>query len=233
MRHRQARAILPPALLFSLAVLGLAGCGGSTPATSTLLVAAQHKFNDTTSLHFVMTADHLGTVPANSYIIISANGDVARPNRLKATATVDAGFLTTQIRLIIVGSQQWYTDPLTGQFVATTQFGSYLRIFDPSIGLGALLGDLKNPSTPKDGSANGTPCWAVSGGISMAQLSAIFGSAVVGSPNQTTFCISKSDNQLLSVVLQGRVLSGDTSETIRTIDLTNFDQPVSIQTPTV
>jgi hypothetical protein len=67
----------------------------------------------------------------------------------------------------------------------------------------------------------------------MQQLSPIFGSTVVGDAKGTSFCISKTDNQLLSVVLQGKVLSGDTSQTIRTISLSKFDQPVTIQTPSV
>ena len=234
MGTRHARVLASLAALFSFAVLFCYGCGGSSaPQTGALLKSAQDKFNATKSLHFVMTAQHLGQVPTGGYNIVSANGDVQRPDQLKATATVDAGFVTTQIQLIIVGNQQWYTDPLTGQFVPTDQFGSYLRIFDPTSGIGSLLTSLKNPSQPSDGSANGTSCWKVKGDITMNQLSPIFGSDVVGDANGTTFCISKTGNQLLSVVLQGKVLSGDTSQTIRTIYLSKFDQPVAIQTPSV
>jgi lipoprotein LprG len=233
MGTRHARVLASLAALFSFAVLFCYGCGGSTPQTATLLKDAQDKFNATKSLHFVMMAQHLGEVPTGSYNIVSATGDVDRPDQLKATATVDAGFITTQIQLIIVGNDQWYTDPLTGKFVSTDQFGSYLRIFDPSTGIGSLLTSLKNPSRPSDGSSNGTPCWKITGDISVDQLSPIFGSAVVGNADGTTFCISKTDNQLLSVVLQGQVLSGDTSQTVRTIYLSKFDQPVTIQTPSV
>jgi len=234
MGTRHARVLASLAALFSFAVLFCYGCGGSSaPQTGALLKSAQDKFNATKSLHFVMTAEHLGQVPSGGYNIVSATGDVQRPDQLKATATVDAGFITTQIQLIIVGNQQWYTDPLTGQFVPTDQFGSYLRIFDPTSGIGSLLTSLKNPSQPSDGSANGTPCWKIKGDITMNQLSPIFGSDVVGDANGTTFCIGKTGNQLLSVVLQGKVLSGDTSQTIRTIYLSKFDQPVTIQTPSV
>jgi hypothetical protein len=233
MGTRHARVLASLAALFSFAVLFCCGCGGSTPDTASLLKSAQDKFNSTKSLHFVMTSQHLGPVPSGGYNVVSATGDVQRPDQLKATATVDAGFVTTQIQLVIVGDAQWYTDPLTGQFVSTNQFGSYLRIFDPTTGIGSLLTSLKNPSQPSDGSSNGTPCWKITGNITMDQLSPIFGSDVVGNANGTTFCISKSDNQLLSVILQGKVLSGDTSQTIRTIYLSKFDQPVTIQTPAV
>ena len=225
-----ARVAAPVALL-SLAILFLASCGGSAPSAATLLKNAHDKFNATSSFHFVMTVQHPGTVAAGGFNIIGASGDVAPPDRLKATANVDAGFISVQIQLIIIGSQEWYTDPLTGQFVATNQFSSYMRIFDPETGLGSLLTSMQNPSQPSDGSANGTACWKVSGTLSKAQLSPIFGSEVVGDARNTTFCISKTNSQLLSVVLQGQVLSGDSSQTIRTIYLSKFDQPVSIQAP--
>jgi hypothetical protein len=217
--------------LFSLAILFLAGCGGSAPTAATLLKDAHDKFNATSSFHFVMTVQHPGTVAAGGFNILSAAGDVAPPDRLKASANVDAGFVSVQIQLIIIGSREWYTDPLSGQFVATNQFSSYMRIFDPETGLGSLLTSLKNPSQPSDGSANGTACWKVSGTLTRAQLFPIFGSQVVGDARNTAFCISKTNNQLLSVVLQGQVLSGDSSQTIRTIYLSKFNQPVSIQAP--
>jgi len=225
-----ARVAAPVALL-SLAILFLAGCGGSTPSAATLLKDAHDKFNATSSFHFVMTVQHPGTVAAGGFNLLNASGDVAPPDRLKATANVDAGFITVQIQLIIIGSNEWYTDPLSGQFVATNQFSSYLRIFDPNTGIGSLLTSLKNPSQPSDGSANGAACWKITGDLSKAQLSPIFGSQVVGDARHTTFCISKTNSQLLSVVLQGQVLSGDSGQTIRTIYLSKFNQPVSIQAP--
>ena len=215
-----------------LATLCFSGCGGSSaPATATLLKDAHDKFNATESFHFVMTVQHPGTVQTGSYSIIGATGDVQLPGRMKATATVNAGFATLQIQLIIIGNQEWYTDPLSGQFVATNQFSSYMRIFDPQTGIGSLLTGLGNPGQPSDGSSNGTACWKVSGDITMAQLSPIFGSQVVGDAKDTTFCIRKTDSQLLSVVLQGQILAGDSSQTIRTIYLSNFNKPVSIQAP--
>jgi hypothetical protein len=215
-----------------LAILCFSGCGGSsTPSTATLLKNAHDKFNATESFHFVMTVQHPGAVALGSYAILDATGDVALPGRMKATATVNAGFATLQIQLIIIGNQEWYTDPLSGQFVPTNQFSSYMRIFDPQTGIGSLLTNLGNPSRPSDGSANGTACWKVSGNISMAQLTPIFGSQVVGNANDTTFCMRKTDSQLLSVVLQGHILTGDGSQTVRTIYLSNFNKPVSIQAP--
>jgi lipoprotein LprG len=219
------------AMLALLALSMLAACGESVPDTATLLKNARNKFDSTSSFHFVMTVQHPGQVPAGGYNITSASGDVQRPDQLKATANVDAGFVTASIQLIISGDQEWYTDPLTGQFVSTDQFSSYLRIFDTQNGISSLLTSLKNPSKASDGNANGTACWKVTGDITQEQLAPIFGSQVVGNANGTAFCISKTDNQLLSVSLQGKVLEGDSSQTIRTFYLSNFGKPVTIQTP--
>jgi hypothetical protein len=215
-----------------LAILGFSGCGGSSaPATATLLKDAHDKFNATQSFHFVMTVQHPGTVQVGSYSIVGATGDVQLPGRMKAMATVNAGFATLQLEVIVIGNQEWYTDPLSGKFVSTNLFSSYMRIFDPQSGIGSLLTSLANPSKPSDGSSNGTACWKVSADITKAQLSPIFGDQVVGDAKNTTFCMRKTDSQLLSVVLQGQVLAGDSSQTIRTIYLSSFNKPVSIQAP--
>jgi lipoprotein LprG len=215
-----------------MVVCALAACGGpNAPNATTLLKNAQTKFNSTKTLHFVMTVEHAGKPPTGGYSVTSATGDVERPDKVSASAVVDAGFASTTINLVIIGSNEWYTNPLTGNFEQTTQFSSFLTVFDPQNGIGGLLTALKNPSQPQDGSANGQACWKVSGQLSQQDLKPLFGTNVIGEPKQTTFCIGKSDNQVYSIAFTGQMLTGDTSATVRTFYLSKFDQPVSIQSP--
>lgn len=215
-----------------LVVCAFTACGGpSAPSANTLLKNAQAKFNSTKTLHFVMTVEHAGQAPAGSYSVTSATGDVERPDKVSASAVVDAGFASTTINLVIIGANEWYTNPLTGNFEQTTQFSSFLTVFDPQTGIGGLLTALRNPSQPQDGSANGQACWKVSGQLSQQDLTPLFGANVIGEPKQTTFCIGKSDNQVYSIAFAGQMLTGDTSATVRTFYLSKFDQPVSIQSP--
>ncbi len=216
------------------ALLALAACGGSsttTPSSTTLLKNAQAAFDADTSFHFLMTVTHPGPVPAGGYNITKAEGDVQRPSSLKTNATADAGFASVSVTLIIVGDQEWITDPVTGKFISTTDYGSFLDIFDAQKGIGSLLTKIQQPSAPSDGSANGVPCWKISGTLSPTDLGSLFGQLQATQPIPVTVCVGKSDNQLDSAALTGVIVGGDTTQTVRTFYLSNFNKPVTIATP--
>ena len=227
-------AMLGLAILMTTFVL--AGCNGPTAPTSTvLLVAAQKNFNDAKTFHFTLKADHLGPAPAGDPGLSSlsaAEGDVQRPDRLSTNGTVDLGGLTVSTKLVIVGDKAWYQNPLTGSFDEDDSYASFVTLFDPTKGIGVALGALRNPSSPSDGSANGTPCWKISGDVDTAALSALLGdSAGSSKAPRATVCIGKSDNRLYSIVLTGQAIAGDTDQTTRTIYISKYDVPVNIQPP--
>ena len=223
-------AVIPLAILAATTVLS--GCGTtSVPSASSLLSRAQQQFDSNSSVHFVLTVQNYGQGSVASPVVVSATGDAVRPDRVKASAQVNVGVGVASVQLIIIGPQEWYTDPLTGAFTPTTQFSSFLKIFDPTVGLGALLVSLQKPGTPSDGSANGTACWKITGQLSKSSLEPIFGSDVVNDASHTTFCIAKSGGQLASVTMTGAVLAGDTSQTVRTIDFSHYNEQVTIQAP--
>lgn len=232
MMEKPSRRRLPAAALTALVLL-LAACGGGAkaPDSATLLKNAQTKFNATSTFHFIMTVTNPGPVPPGGYNINSASGDVQRPDKLSATATASIGFASADVKLIIIGSQEWITDPITQKFSPTTDFSSFLAIFDPTNGIGSLLGEVQSPSKASSGSANGASCWKVSGAVPPDKLTPIFGSITATSPVPTTVCIDKTSNELDSVTLTGAITSGDTAQTSRTFYLSNFDKPVSIQPP--
>src|SRR5262245_41226985 len=214
-------------------LLLLAACGGGSSVSATdLLKKAQDKMATINAMHFIMTVDHPGTGSVQNPYATAAQGDVKRPDGLSANATVNVGIGSFNVQLVILGSDQWLTNPLTGKFEKTSGFDSFLKIFDPQTGLGSLLTALQGPSKPADGSANGTACWKISGTLDPQLLQPLFGDITAAGPVPTTFCIGKDDNRLYSAVLSGKVTTGDTDQTVRTFFLSKFDAPVTINTPT-
>ncbi|HEU5347718.1 MAG TPA: LppX_LprAFG lipoprotein, partial [Ktedonobacterales bacterium] len=223
-------------LAILLTVFALAGCSGpSVPTPASLLKQAQQHFNDAKTFHFVMTADHLGPKPEGDPGLSSlsaAEGDVQRPDRLSSSGTVDLGGLTVSTKLVIIGQQAWYLNPLSGSWEEDDSFASFVTLFDPAKGIGVALTSLRNPTLPSDGSANGTPCWKISGDLDTAALGALLGDAATpAKAPHITICIGKSDGRLYSVVLAGQIVAGDIDQTTRTIYLSKYDAPVNIQPP--
>jgi hypothetical protein len=217
--------------LLLAAALTVAGCSSGTtiPSAATLLNNARDTFNKTQSFHFVLTATHLG--PNDALPITSATGDVARPDRLRATANTSVSGFALTVKLIVVGQQAWL-DPGFGSYQPNNQYASFLTIFDPTQGVGAALAQMQQPSTPQDSNANGTACWKISGKIDTTAVSAVVnGNVVSGQTVPATVCIGKTDNQLDSVTLTGAITTTDTAQTVRTFVLSQFNQPVTIQAP--
>jgi LppX_LprAFG lipoprotein len=216
-------------LFLVAAALALAACGTPPPDAATVLRNASAKFDQTTTFHFILTAAHLG--PNDALGVTYATGDVQRPDKLMATANANVGGLSLTVKLIVIGQQQWF-DPGFGSYQPTTQFGSFLTIFDAQQGVGTVLVHMQQPSTAQDSSAGNTPCWKISGKVDTAQLAAIVGgSALTGQTVQTSVCVGKSDNELYTVRLAGAVTQTDTAQTTRTFTLSNFDKPVTIEPP--
>ena len=82
-----------------------------------------------------------------------------------------------------------------------------------------------------DGSANGTPCWKVSGTLDPALLTPLFGSTTATAPVPTTFCIGKSDNRLYSAALTCTIITGDKATTVHTFYLSKFGETVTVTPP--
>lgn len=224
------RATLMAALL-AACIVATAACesGPSTPSAATLLSQAQTAFNQLTSFHFALTAQNLGD--SDPLPITQATGDVRRPDQMSATATVNSAFGALQVKLIILGQQEWITNPITGNFQPTTEYGGFLKIFDPQQGVGATLVNLLNPAAPQSSSAAAGACWKISGALPASAVAGVVNGASVSGNVPTSVCIGKSDHELYSVTFTGAVSQTDTAKTTRAFVLTKFDQPVTIAAP--
>ena len=214
-------------------MLALAACGGgsSAPTATQLLQKAQAEWSTTTTLHFIMTVTNPGSGTLDNPYPTAATGDVKRPDAMSADATVDILGASLTTKAVIVNGTGWYLVPIINQWQTTDEFNSFLLIFDAQKGLGALLTQLTNPSKPADGSANGTPCWKVSGTLDPALLTPLFGSTTATAPVPTTFCIGKSDNRLYSAALTGTIITGDKATTVHTFYLSKFGETVTVTPP--
>ncbi len=236
---RRTIAHTAPIAALALALTLLAACGGSSAATSSpysatqLIQKASTNFAADSSLHFKLTA--VGIAPG-TYSVTSADGDVVRPDKLQVTSgTIEPsqGFLIG-FAVVIIGSQQYIDLGDTGHFASTNVLPDLLIIFDPHQGIGAILNQFQGASTPAADNVSGVACWKITGTVDSTLLDPITGNtSTVSSPVQTTLWIGQSDSQIHQVKLVGIATSGDTSQTARTITLSQFNENVSIVAPSI
>lgn len=223
-------------LLALVLVLVLTACGGSstpgnnTPSAQQLIKNAQAAIQKVSSYHFNLVVDNPGT--GGALVIKSADGDILVPHRLKANASVLILGNVVQVQIITIDSNQYVTDPITGNWMHTTGLLDPRSLSNSTTGVSAILGHIQNPSTPTDASVGGTPCWSINGTLDAKYLAGITGGgAPAGSTVAVTTCIGKSDNLPYQIKMTGVAAAGDNKNTVRTFTLSKFGESLTITAP--
>lgn len=220
-------------LVCSLLVLTflLVACGDTAPPTAQQLISnARAAIQQVKSYHFDLVADNVGSTGAMG--VKSADGDVVVPDKLKGTASVFGvvGQTATPVQMIVIGDKQYINLIGTWQPAPPNLIG-VSKLTNPQTGIAAVLGNLQNPSTPKDSDVDGRACWSIDGQLDAKYLASLIGGTATGQMVPTTTCIGKSDTLPYLIRMNGIIVQGDNAQTVRTFKFTNFNEDITITSP--
>jgi hypothetical protein len=231
------------ALLFGCVFL-MAGCSlpwqhsspgsslGPHPTAQQVLDAVQKNFRSVTSFHVMMKTDNLGPANNGQIQIRDADGDVLMPDRISAKADVLISGQALTVNLITIGSQEYITDPVTGQWRVIKGGLDPRTLTNPDTGLISLAGKLHNVTGPVAEDVNGTACWRVDGVLDAKDLAAFTGGgAPEGSTLQTTVWAGQSDGLPYEIKIVGQAADGDTPQTTRTFFISKYNENLKIVAP--
>ena len=235
------------ALLFGVAcMLLLAGCSlpwqhttassglGPKPSAQQVLAALQKNFRSVHSFHITMKTDNLGNTDATQVLIRQADGDVVMPDKVKAQANVLLSGQAVTVNLVSVGSHQYITDPITGQWRVVTGMLDPSVLSNPNTGLVALASQLQDVTGPTDDNVNGTACWRVNGSLPAKDLAFFTGGGVpAGTMLKTSVCAGKDDGLPYEITVTGEAAPGDTLQTTRTFFISKYNENINIVAPQV
>lgn len=244
------RLRVPAMVVLCIALVVLAGCSSkkknATPAPQShavvsptptltaqeLLDAAKSTLNADKSFHFVLTHEN-GTTPiVNGIDMRRAEGDIEKPDKLKAT--VDGTVLrgqTVTVKVISIGSQLWVN--LVGDKYTPLQNAAGVgAILDPNNGVGKAITSVQSPVIAGTDTINGQPTTIVTGTIDAGQLKALDQQAQAGKQVNGKIWIGTNDHQVYRVRLEGPLTDGEAPNIARQIDLSQFNEPLDIQPPT-
>jgi hypothetical protein len=236
------KRVLPLLAFCLLAALLMTGCtlpwqhnadaSGPAPTTQQLLASLQKNFRTVTAFHIVMSVANPGTVSANQVQIRAANGDIVMPDKVKAQATIILSGSSITVNVISIGSTQFITDPITGQWRVVKGVLDATTLTNPNSGILSLVNKVQNVSQPISDSVNNTPCWSITGQLNAKYIAFFTGGGVpAGTMLQTTACIGKSDSLPYEVKVVGEAASGDNADTTRTFIISNYNENISITAP--
>lgn len=228
----------PLVLLFTL----LLACGGggdddngssstSVPTVDpkTLLSNAAKATGDLDSFHFRLEHEN-GTSPLPLGLkLVSAEGDVLNPDRLKADVKAKSGSLNLDVDVVAVGDKTWITNPFTRKLTELPG-ASLSDITDPIGLLQVLTSQMRDVQSAGSEKIDGADTYHLSGNLPSDSLTAVF-PAEKGKTVKVDVWIGKNDNLPRRAELTGPLTSSDAANIIRRIDFSKFNEKVDITAP--
>jgi hypothetical protein len=216
-----------------LLALVVAGCGGGkeAPAAPPRVIVARdvERTAALRSLHFVFKVEHAPS-GGPGLTLTFAEGDLGLPDRLRARINGTFGRTPIQSEIIIIGERSFLQDPLTKKwrpFAAAPNPGALVKAVPAVI---RSAHGLKNTGSEKVG---GVDSYRLSGLVRADVVAPLVGVAASGRMVPLTIWVGKQDFRLRRVRLEGAVGENEPDSIVRTLEMSKFDEGVTITSPEV
>jgi hypothetical protein len=210
------------------------------PPTQIVDLAAQ-KLLRTQSLHFVIDFTGQPTFLDLSHTLAlrHVEGDIQRPDRMRATVKASLPGVFVQIQAIGIGEEQFATNPLNGQWQKIpTEWGfDPTLLFESKSGLAAILSDVQNLSALPDETLDNQRHYHLRGQIAGTKISSLTGWLVGEGVVRFELWAGANDLYIRRIRLIDE--SNAATQTAGTplppatwnMELSQFDVPVKIERP--
>jgi hypothetical protein len=240
-RWRGARAMAAVAAAVATLAL-LAACGGSpaeptataTPSPTALLERASRRLADTPTVHFDLTVDGKTYIdPAKTIRLLSASGDLERPDRVATTFKVEVGGRAVTMQLITIGPKSWTTNILTGDWgPAPFEFAYQPTVlFDNQNGIGPVMGRVNDVARLPDDTIDGRAVYHLQARVDDKVIGPLTYYTIKGSPVTVDLWIDQQTDDLLRAVLAESPSKERPQPATWTLDLSRHGDKVSIEPP--
>jgi len=239
-------ALPPPAPTATVAVGAAIAPGGVVPASAAAtgpqaqaaVDRARARFAQVSALHFVLTTQgSLYLDASRTQALTAAEGDLLRPDRVSLTATLSAGSVITQQRLIQIGGDAYLTTMPTGTWEKAPAGFSYDAgfLFDQEGGVPAILGKGRDWQPVETVMVNGVATQHVRGPVPAASVNALVGSPMRGEEVNVDLYIQPTSADIVRVIVseQPSVVAANVLPTRWSLDLSKQNEIIVIEAPTL
>jgi len=227
--------------LVALTVLGLmlAACGGDgedeetgpLPSVEEILTKAVEGVDKMTTFHFRLEHENGASRIPMDLDLTTAEGDVIVPDRMWAKLEAKAGTQSVRVEVIGVGDDGWITNPFNREWQPLPSGTTITDIFDPTQGIEAVVNALEDAQVTAQEKVGGVDTYRLEGTIDSEMLE---GAAPIAEPGLTVgvkVWIGKEDSLIRRIRLEGPIAPDEPEDIVRNLDLSKFDEPVTIEPP--
>jgi len=229
-----------PTLLLSLFAFALIACGGGDDSAAKgqdapqILQRSAGEVAKLTTFHFRLDHENGSTpLPLNlpiSIQLVSAEGDVAVPDRLSADVKAKAASISANVKVIGVGDKTWMTNFFSGSWQQLPG-ASIKDVADPAALVSAIVGQLSDVTIDGMDKVDGVESYRLTGKIDAGALALALPTAEAGRSLDVQVWIGVDDALPRRARIRGAMAEGESSDIVRQIDLSKFGVPVTIQPP--
>jgi hypothetical protein len=219
-------------LLVMVALVAGAGCGGDDGGASAAELVRQSA--DSTgkvqSFRFALDVANVPTGGAGLQLT-GAEGDVAVPDRASADVTGTFSGVPISTQVIAVGDDVWLK--LFGKWQKVDVSTTPAVLLSPSQGVLAAMSAVTEAVDEGTEDLDGTTVVRVSGTAPAGDVAPL----VAVSPSDpgrqvpVTLWIGEDDTILRRIEVRGPIAEGETDDAVRTVDLSRFGEPVTVEPP--
>ncbi len=228
------RTLVPVAL--AVLALALAACGGgddgrdvSDVDAGQVLRQAAEALEAAESFHVRVEHENGSTQIISGLAMTQAEGDYAGLDRVRLEITARAFGTNIASGVVILPDAQYLKNPINGRWME--QDIDLSQVFDPSAGVSALMRGVTGAEAVRSEQIRGTEAYVIEASIDSGELRSIVSNAEAGQQVQARVWVGVEDSRPYRAEIIGVVAPGDAANTVRRVDLSNFDQPVEITAP--
>jgi hypothetical protein len=223
------------ALLFGLLAVA---CGGGDKSGSdanvdprAVLQESAAKLKDVRFFHFKLSHEN-GTTPMPLNLqLVSAEGDVATPDRLQADVRARAAGQTISVKVVGIGERSWITNPFTRQWDRMPGNVSIREVADPQGLVSSLIGQMRDVRYAGDDTVDGVRAYRIEGKADSGALADVIASAQSGQAIDVQMWIGIDDRLPYKVKILGPLSRDESKDIARTLDLSKYGAAVDIKEP--
>lgn len=232
---RSIRSVIPAIAI--VATIALTACsGGSEP---TLAVDAKNVVAEAVpamqalkSFHFVYeVVKPQGAAPAQGLEIAKIVGDVTADGKMKAAIDLLQNGVPLQVNFVALGDIHYIQDPTSQIWQGVPAAMSLVGKINLNTGAIQILQKIDKLEYVDTQDVGGAKAHHLKGSVAPAEVASIVGSVSATKPFAGEIWIGVDDHLLRRIQIVGAAATSEDPKTVRTIDISAFDQPLTIEAP--
>lgn len=235
LQGRAAAAILAMAV-----ALVAVSCGGPEPTPTPTITAEDVRdrgaetLRNLSTVHFLVTHEVGGTDIGFSSTLTEAEGDGVFPDKAEFVAKATSalfGNAALELDIVQYGEITHLRDRISMVWQALPAGTLAIDFTNINGSIADALASLGGLDLTDGGSVDGTPVHKLTGTTPSTSMRGLVPGAPEGETLHMEVWIGRDDYLVRKVRLTGRLVEADTPDVVRVLELSRFDEPVTIEPP--